>query len=287
MHVLVVGHLGQLGRTFFDAYSRRENVQVTGWDQGECDITDPAITAQIVDLAPDVVINAAAWTNVDAAEAQPGIAYAINTLGPKYLAEACAQLGASMVQISTNEVFPGAPGRFYREYDERGARGVYACSKLAAERATQQVLDRLIIVRIAWLFAPGGNNFPAKIAAAADRHGALRVVDDEFGNPTYAPDLVDAVMRLVDLDRPGSYHLTNSGHCSRFTFAEKVLQLTARGNVPLTPISSDEWERTSPPPPHAVLVNQAAAALGVTMRSWQEALSEFVEKHMEISKKYE
>ena len=280
MHVLIVGHLGQLGRTFYDAYAQREGARVTGWDQGECDITDPAITAQIIALAPDVVINSAAWTNVDAAEAHPDMAYAINTLGPKYLAEACAQLDASMVQISTNEVFPGAPGRLYREYDERGARGVYARTKLAAERATQQILDRLFIVRIAWLFAPGGNNFPAKIAAAADEHGQLRVVNDEFGNPSYAPDVVDAVRRLVDLDRPGSYHLANSGYCSRFAFAEKVLQLTGRGDVPVMPISGDEWERSAPPPPHAVLINQAATALGVTMRPWEEALAEFVAWHM-------
>jgi dTDP-4-dehydrorhamnose reductase len=280
MHVLIVGHRGQLGRAFLDHYQQRGTEQVTGWDMDECDITDPIITDQIVALNPDLVINAAAWTNVDAAESRPDTVYAVNVLGPKHLAEACARCDAAMVQISTNEVFPGEPGRFYREYDERAARGVYARSKLAAERAAQQMLDRLMVVRIAWLFGPGAVNFPTKIAEAADRHGKLRVVSDEFGNPTYAPDAVRAIARLADLDRPGFYHLTNSGYCSRFTFAETVLELSGRGHVPITPITADEWTRPAPPPLHAVLINQAAAALGVTMRPWEEALAEFVGEYM-------
>ena len=138
------------------------------------------------------------------------------------------------------------------------------------------MLDRLYIIRVAWLFGPGGANFPSKITAAADKMGALRIVADEFGNPTYAPDVAAALLQLIETGRYGIYHLVNSGQASRFAFAQTVLQMNGRGHIPLTPIAHTEWPRPAPPPLHAVLVNQAAAALGITLRPWQAALEEYV-----------
>jgi dTDP-4-dehydrorhamnose reductase len=197
-------------------------------------------------------------------------------MGPKYLAEGCARCGAALVQLSTNEVFPGRPGIQYFEYDQPAAAGVYARTKLAAERAVAQVLPRHYIVRIAWLFGQGGNNFPTKIVAAADRLGALRVVDDEFGNPTYAPDVAQAIAALIETERYGIYHLVNEGACSRFELAQQVLTSAGRGHVPVTPIPSSEWPRPTVPPPHAVLVNLAGAAMGLRLRPWRDALDEYV-----------
>ncbi len=234
-----------------------------------------AATSSVVALAPDVVINASAWTNVDGAEANPDAAYAVNALGPKYLAEGCARCGAALVQVSTNEVFPGHPGIFYREYDRTQAISSYARSKLAGEIAVTQLLHRLYIVRVAWLFGPGGANFPAKIVEAANRLGALRVVSDEFGNPTYAPDAAAAIVRLVESGRYGLYHLVNEGWCSRHQFAQQVLAHSGRGAIELTPISHKEWPRSTQPPLHAVLVNQAGAALGIRLRPWEEAVAEY------------
>jgi dTDP-4-dehydrorhamnose reductase len=213
---------------------------------------------------------------VDGAEANPQAAYAANTLAPKYLAEGCARCGAALLQVSTNEVFGGKAGLFYREYDPTdGGGSTYARSKLAAERAVTQVLDRLYIVRIAWLFGPGGNNFPTKIAAAADRNGSLRVVDDECSNPTYAPDVAEAMVQLVESGRYGIYHLVNDGWCSRYDLARAVLAASGRGDVPITPIKSGDWVRPTTPPPHAVLINEAGAALGIRLRPWQEAVAEY------------
>jgi dTDP-4-dehydrorhamnose reductase len=223
-------------------------------------------------LRPDVLINAAAWTNVDGAEANPDAAYAANALGPKYLAEGCAACNALLVHVSTNEVFAGTPGRFYREYDLPAPGGVYASSKAAGERAVLTTWGRSIIVRVAWLYGVGVNNFPSKIMAAADKHGSLRVVDDEFGNPTYAPDAAEAILRLVELNRPGVYHLVNEGCASRYEFACAVLAASGRTHIPVTPIPASEWPRPAQPPLHAVLVNQAAAALGVSLRPWRTAL---------------
>ncbi len=272
MKILLTGHLGQLGRAMQAALTDHD---VTGWDMPDYNIGDPITVDQVVALAPDIVINVAAWTNVDGAEANPDMAFAANTLGPLHLAQGCARCGADLLQISTNEVFPGEAGRFYREYDGQGAKTVYARSKQAAESAIRQLWDRVYIVRIAWLFGPGGMNFPIKIAQAADKFGALKVTADEFGNPTYAPDVAEAVAKLIQTKRYGSYHLVNDGYCSRFDLAQAVMELTGR-DVPMTPVSLAEWDRPASPPPHAVLINQAGAALGIKLRPWRDALAEYV-----------
>lgn len=276
MHVLVVGGMGQLGRAFLSVFGALPGVRTSSWDLPEDDITDPAISDRIAGLHPDLVLNAAAWTNVDGAESNPDGAYASNALGPRHLAEGCKRCGASLVQISTNEVFPGMPGQFYREYDMPAPSSVYARSKAAGERAVQMTLDQHYVVRIAWLFGQWGNHFPIKIVAAADKYGALRVVDDEIGNPTYTFDVARSVARLVETGRYGIYHLVNEGSASRFEFAREVLVRTGRQAIPIEPISLDTWPRPAPPPKHAVLVNQAAAALGIRLPSWQDALDEYL-----------
>lgn len=276
MHILLVGAGGQLGRALVNLYQQRAVDQLTLWTRPGYDITQPATADQVAALAPDLVINAAAWTNVDGAEAQPNAAYAVNTLGPHYLALGCKRCGAALVHVSSNEVFPGLPGHLYREYDQPGPKSVYARSKLAGECAAQQALDRLFIVRTAWLFGPDGTNFPSKIIAAADKHGQLRVVADEVGNPTYAPDVAAAVVQLVATNQYGIYHLVNTGQANRFEFAQAILQATGRAHIPLTPISHADWPRPAAPPLHAVLINQAAAALGIELRPWPEALQAYV-----------
>lgn len=281
MRVLVTGGNGQLGRSLRAALGSRPGTAVASWDLDDHDIADPAAAHWVADESPDVVINAAAWTNVDGAEANPQAAYAANTLAAKHLAEGCARCGAALLQVSTNEVFAGRPGLFYREYDPTdGGASTYARSKLAAERAVTQLHDRVYIVRIAWLFGPGGNNFPTKIAAAADRNGSLRVVDDEISNPTYAPDLAAAIVQLVESGRYGSYHLVNDGWCSRYDLARAVLEASGRGHVPVTAIKSSDWVRPTTPPPHAVLLNEAGASLGIRLRPWHEAIADYSRREL-------
>jgi dTDP-4-dehydrorhamnose reductase len=281
MYIVILGAGGQLGSALVKHFADRPNTRLDAWDLPTHDISHPDISGQIAACRPDVVINAAAMTNVDAAEERQEQTYAVNALGPAYLAEGCARCNALLLHVSTNEVFAGEPGVFYREYDATAiamaSKGIYARSKLAGERAVLLHHSRTIVARVAWLFGPGGQNFPTKITAAADVHGALRVVDDEFGNPTYAPDAAVAMARLIELARPGIYHVVNQGHTSRFELAQTVLAAGGRSHVSLTPIPSAEWPRPTPPPLHAVLVNQTAAALGVTLRPWQEAVQEYVQ----------
>lgn len=275
--VLIVGGRGQLGQALVQQFTRRRQDEVIAWQRPEVDLTRSQIVQQVAELRPHVVINAAAWTNVDGAEANPEAAFAANMLGPKYLAEGCERCNALLIQVSTNEVFAGDVGHFYREYEPTAPRSIYARSKSAGENAVQQHCRRWMIVRVAWLFGLGGNNFPAKIVAAADKMGALRLVSDEIGNPTYAPDVARALWQLVQMDCRGIYHLINQGYTSRLDFARLILEASGRAEVPITPIMAKEWPRPAPPPLHAVLVNQAAAALEVTLRPWQEAAEEYAQ----------
>nr|HID12985.1 dTDP-4-dehydrorhamnose reductase [Anaerolineae bacterium] len=140
----------------------------------------------------------------------------------------------------------------------------------------RHLLNRFYIVRTAWLYAPGGRNFPHRIIQLADERGALRVVTDEMSNPTYAPDLAQALVALIRTDAYGVYHLTNAGYCSRYDFAREILRISGRERVPVEPITLAEFQRASTPPRFAPLANTAGAALGINLRPWEEALAEFL-----------
>ncbi len=277
-HILITGANGQLGQALASQFDAAE--KLTLWTRPRHDISDPAIADAVSETAPDVLINAAAWTDVDGAEEAPKFAFQVNALGPKYLAEGCARCGATLVQISTNEVFAGDMGRFYHEYEQTSPGSVYSRSKAAGERAAAATLDRLYIVRVAWLYGAGSSNFPAKISAAADRLGALRVVNDEFGNPTYVPDVAAAIAKLIETQRYGIYHLVNEGAASRYDWAVELMRLTQRETLPIDPIGADEWPRPTTPPPHAVLVNQAGTSLGINLRDWRDALHDYVQTEL-------
>ncbi len=279
--ILIIGHKGQLGHILMSIPSPYQRI---GIDLPEHDITDPQdIIPTIQQLRPDAVINPAAFTNVDAAEADPDVAYQVNAHGAGHVARACHQLHIPLIHISTNEVFDGSARQPYDEWDQPHALSTYARSKLAGEQAVRFYHDDVRIVRIAWLFAPGGNNFPGKIVAAARKYGALRVVDDEFGNPTYAPDLAAALMRLFELEAPpGIYHITNSGTCSRYEFAVSVLKYMGMADIPVTPIPHTAWQRPSQPPLRAILANRAAARLGIQLRAWQEAVADWAQQQQRI-----
>ncbi len=273
MKTLITGARGQLGQILMRQFAAHEPV---GIDLPEIDLSAPSSVNSLAALQPGLVIHAAAMTDVDGCARDPERAMRINGQGTAHVAEACRRTGATLCCISTNEVFDGTLGRPYREDDPTSPANPYGASKLAAEREATARVEHLFIVRIAWLFAPGERNFPAKIIEKADELGRLKVVDDEVSNPTYAPHLAEAIEALVQTRRYGIYHLTNEGFCSRFAFARAILDASGRGHVPVDPISLRNFLRASSPPPFAPLENVRAAALGITLPPWPEALAQYV-----------
>jgi dTDP-4-dehydrorhamnose reductase len=281
MRIVITGHKGQLGRALEAVLGQGAagplgRCVVSGLDLPEVDITEPqAVDRAVREAEPDLVIHAAAMTDVDGCQRNPEVAFRVNVLGTQNVALACERAGAALVHVSTNEVFDGRLGRPYYEWDAPSPLSVYAQSKAAAERCIESLLGRYYIVRTAWLYARGGSNFVTKIIAAADRHGALRVVTDEVSAPTYAPDLAEAIARLAATGQYGIYHFTNNGTCSRYGWTQKILELSGRGQVPVEAITQDEWPRPAPPPLYCPIVNMAGAALGITLRPWEEALEAY------------
>jgi dTDP-4-dehydrorhamnose reductase len=273
MRIAITGHKGQLGRELLRALQEDE---LLGLDIPEHDITDAAgIAAAIVGFGPDVVIHSAALTDVERCAREPELALRVNGLGTRNVALACQRCGATLLAVSTNEVFDGAKGSAYYEHEPPNPINAYARSKVAGEVYARMLLSRLYIVRTAWLYARGGNHFPAKIVQAADKHGRLRVVCDEISSPTYAPDLAEAIAALIRTEQYGIYHFTNEGTCSRYEFARRILALAGRADVPIEPITSDQWPRASKPPLHCVIRNFAGTQIGITLRDWDEALRDY------------
>ncbi len=253
--------------------------EAAGLDLPEVDITDPASVGAAIEAAqPEIIIHCAAMTDVDGAARHPEAAYRINGMGTQNVALAAARVGAALAYISTNEVFDGAKREPYFEFDPPHAINPYGQSKLAGEWFVTHLTARFYVIRIAWLAAPGGRNFVHRIQQLADERGPLKVVTDEVANPTFVGDLAEAIVQLINTGRFGLYHLTNSGYCSRYEYAKKILELTGRGHLPVEPITLAEFPRPSTPPKFTPLANTAAAALGITLRPWEEALAEFLKE---------
>lgn len=274
MRIAITGHKGQLGQCLERRFAGDELLLI---DVPEYDITRvESIVPAIARFKPDVVIHAAAYTNVDGCAKDPDLAFRVNALGTHNVVVACQKADAAMLHISTNEVFDGCKGEAYLEYEGRNPLNTYARSKYAAERYVEMLLNRFYIVRIAWLFAPAGNNFVSKICSIARERDRLAIVTDEISSPTYAPHLADALTELIETGHYGIYHLTNEGVCSRYDFAAYFLPLAGLGHVQLDRITSDQFKRSSTPPLHCVIRNFAATtSLGIKLPHWHKAVEDY------------
>lgn len=274
MRIVITGSKGQLGTAL---QARLAGHTLLLIDLPEVDITSASqVQSALQEFAPDVVIHAAAMTDVDRCETEPDLAYRINALGTQNVALACQRSGAAMAYISTDYVFDGSKGAPYYEFDATAPLSIYAKSKLAGEWFVQSLLQRFYIVRTAWVFMPGHRNFVETVFRLAQERGTMSMVTDEVGSPTYAPDLADALARLLPSALYGIYHFTNSGTCSRYEWAREILQLAGLNSVHLAP--SENYQRPAPVPRHVELRNLCGAGqLGITLRPWQEALASYIE----------
>ncbi len=277
MHTLIVGARGQLGRDLVTVFG--EAGEVRGVDLPELDVTDPSEVADLMASAkPDLVVNAAAYTDVEAAEHHREAAFRVNERGARVVSEAAKNAGAAIAYYSTDFVFGGLLERPYKVDDPVEPDGVYAESKAAGERATAEANPRHFVIRTAWLYGPAGNNFVEKILRFAASKPVLKVVSDEVGSPTHTWDLAQATRALCATDAYGIYHAVNGGACSRFEFAREILRL-AGGGAALEACSAAEYPSEAPRPTYSVLSTEGlTAACGWTMRPWEEALAHYMQR---------
>ncbi|NTW28722.1 MAG: dTDP-4-dehydrorhamnose reductase [Coriobacteriia bacterium] len=280
---LIAGAGGMLGTALQRVLAER-GARFTVPAEREFDITDEfAVVRCVGDFAAaldpgerGVLINAAAYTNVERAEEDSEAAYRVNEYGAGLLARVTREHGLAFVHVSTDFVFDGRKDGAYTEADEPNPLSVYGASKLAGERAVFAACPEALTVRTAWVFGPAGVNFPVKIVAAACKNPSLKVVTDEVGSPTYTIDLATGILALADADARGLFHLAGSGSCSRFELARETLRLAGLGEVRVVPVTSEAFPTKAARPQNSVLDCAKAAALGVTMSPWCDALARFV-----------
>jgi dTDP-4-dehydrorhamnose reductase len=270
MKILICGSRGQLGRSLIQALRghklwplARERLDITRLEH---------VTEAVAAFAPHLVINAAAYNDVDAAESEIVHAYRVNALGPRNLALATARAEIALVHVSTDYVFDGSSERPYHEYDLPRPLSVYGRSKLAGEQAVRELNPRHYVVRTAWMFHAEGRNFLNTMRSLADRH-ELKAVNDQIGSPTYAPHLADAIARLVRTEAYGTYHLAGQGGATRFEMARLMFSLLGI-DVKLLPVAHTEFPATAARPRYSVIVSIQEPR--IELPSWQEEIGSFV-----------
>jgi dTDP-4-dehydrorhamnose reductase len=275
--ILVTGANGMLGR---DLVALLADSRVTALGRQELDIRD-ADAADASVAGHDVVVNCAAFTRVDEAESKSDDAFAVNAAGAGNLAAAAARHGATLVHVSTDYVFDGTSSVPYAEDSPMRPLSVYGRSKAEGERrAVSLNPGRTIVVRTAWLYGENGPSFPATMLRLAHQGSSIRVVDDQFGQPTWTRDVAHHIARLLESGiHSGTFHATNSGATSRFEFARAILQLGGFDTDILIPIPSTQLVERAARPRYSVLGHDAWSAAGLTpMRDWRSALAEAMEQ---------
>ena len=275
--IVITGAGGQLGSRLA-AQATDRGRDVLALTSSQWDITDPAAAESIV-KSGDVVLNCAAYTNVDGAESDESGAYAVNAAGAEHVARACARAGARLIHVSTDYVFDGdfggAAPHPYEPSDDTAPQGVYGRSKLAGELAVLAALPEAVVVRAAWVYTGGtGNDFVAVMRRLAAGDGPVNVVDDQSGSPTYVGDLAAALLQVVDDRVPGPIlHAANEGAVSRFEQARAVFEECGADPARVRPVSTAEFPRPAPRPPYTALGGRESAAAGLSpLRPWRPAL---------------
>ncbi len=295
--VLITGSEGMLGRALIRSLDGNDSVQAIGTDllseEHELDIVDAnQVSDFIKGIMPDIIIHAAAYTDVDGCEQYPERAYAVNAEGTKNIAQAAKDVNAFLIHISTDYVFNGEKTSPYIETDATSPINIYGESKLSAERAIKDTMDNYLIIRTSWLFGKGGKNFVDSIIKKALSGQDLRVVNDQSGCPTYTEDLAEAIKRLSLRGSPSAslrvnsateaiispyLNVTNSGSCTWYEFAKEILRIRNIENIKIEPIKSGEISLPAKRPVMSVLDNAEYANLtGKALPPWQDALHRYV-----------
>ena len=293
MKILITGSNGQLGNELQKIVSTGKaeigsvseeikNAEVFAMDVDILDITNLEQVKKVLnEVKPDVVINCAAATNVDGCEANQDLAFKINSLGPRNLAMVAEELGAKIVQVSTDYVFSGVGEAPLKECDLVAPVSVYGKTKLLGEEFVRDFSTKYYIVRTAWLYGYVGHNFVYTMMKLGKDRDTLNVVNDQLGNPTHANDLAYHIFKLIQTEEYGVYHCTGKGECSWYNFASEIMKLSGR-NCTVNPCTSEEYKSMYPNsadrPAYSSLDNMMLrCTVGDEMRDWKEALKTFMD----------
>lgn len=288
MKLVITGSRGQLGNELLSIIkSGKAEIgaipsgfdinDVTAIDIDELDISNLEATREfLTNIKPDAVINCAAFTNVNACETETEIAYKANAEGPRNLAIVCEEIGAKLVHISTDYVFSGDGNKPYVESDPTDPCGAYGKTKEQGEKFVLENCKKAFIMRVAWLYGYVGKNFVKTIITAARNNGAVKIVNDQFGNPTSANDVAYHILKVLKTDNYGIYHCTNNGVCSWYDFAARFVE-KAGINAVVSPCSTDEYPTPTKRPAYSALNNEMLkATVGDEMRNWQDAIDMYI-----------
>ena len=279
MRVLVTGVKGQLGHDVVKECEKR-GIEAVGVDVEEMDITDAqAVDRVITDAKVDAVIHCAAYTAVDAAEDNVEICRRVNADGTEYIARVCRKLDIKMVYISTDYVFDGEGERPWEPDDERHPLNVYGQTKYEGELAVEQNLEKYFIVRIAWVFGVNGKNFIKTMLRLGEERGAVSVVNDQIGSPTYTEDLAVLLVDMVQTEKYGRYHATNEGLCSWYEFACEIFRQAGMDQVKVTPVDSNAFPAKAKRPHNSRMSKDKLEANGFhRLPAWQDALGRYLKE---------
>jgi dTDP-4-dehydrorhamnose reductase len=280
MRVLVTGAKGQLGSDLLCELSKR-NIESVGIDIEDLDITDAAATKKLIEginnkTKLDAIIHCAAYTAVDAAEDNEALVTKINAEGTKNIAEVAKTLDVAMMYISTDYVFDGEGKRPWEPDDKRAPLNVYGMAKYKGELYVEELVKKYFIVRISWVFGLHGNNFIKTMIRLGKERGAVSVVNDQIGSPTYTPDLSRLLADMIVTDKYGRYHATNEGLCSWYDFAVEIFK-QANLNVAVTPVSSDAFPVKAKRPHNSRMDKSKLTENGFKLLpTWQDALGRYL-----------
>jgi dTDP-4-dehydrorhamnose reductase len=284
---IITGSRGQLGQCLarrIEEDARRE--LVASYSHSQLDIGNHVAIASLFEGSarkpPDALVNAAAFTSVDACETQRDESFRANALAPGWLAESCYRAGVKLVHVSTDYVFDGESQEPYSERSPTGPRTAYGEGKLEGERAVLAAAPDALVVRTSWVFGPGKNFVQAILRQARLRRsgevsGPLRVVDDQVGSPTYADDLAVGILALLDRGARGVYHLANTQRSTWWDFAREILDQSGYEGLVVDRIKTADLDLPAHRPANSVLDCSRAAALGISMRPWRQALRAYLE----------
>jgi dTDP-4-dehydrorhamnose reductase len=282
--ILVIGAKGMLGKDLVKIlYStlrtdKQSDWEVLEWDIDEIDIREEKRTVnKIESFHPEIVINAAGYTDVDGCEADEEKAFAVNAEGMKHVALGALNCGAKVVYLSTDYIFDGEKKEPYLEDDPPNPLNVYGRSKWKGEQYLRELVEDALIIRTQWLYGRYGKNFVASILRQGGEKKVLSIVNDQIGSPTYTVDLSEAISVLLKYDARGVFHVTNSDLCSWYTFGQAILKLSGMERVKVIPISSKELGRPAVRPSYSVLNCQKLRQVtGMMLRPWAEALKDYI-----------